>query len=114
MRRLVPFAVLAALLFAAAPVRAADPIVLALTLRNHRFEPAELRARAGVPIEIVLRNEDRTAEEFESKELKVEKVVAGGRSITIRLRALSPGRYPFFGEFHESTAQGVLVVEAAP
>jgi hypothetical protein len=23
---------------------------------------------------------------------------------------LKPGRYPFFGEFHEQTAQGALVV----
>lgn len=24
---------------------------------------------------------------------------------------LKPGRYPFFGEFHEKTAQGVLIAE---
>lgn len=94
------------------PVRAADPVQLELTLRDHRFVPPELRAPAGVPLEITLKNEDRTAEEFESKELRVEKVVAGGKSIVIRLRAQQPGRYKFYGEFHERTAQGVLVVEA--
>ncbi|HEY0419406.1 MAG TPA: cupredoxin domain-containing protein, partial [Acetobacteraceae bacterium] len=54
--------------------RAADPAALEVVIRNHRFEPAELRAPAGVPIEITVKNEDSTAEEFESKELKVEKV----------------------------------------
>jgi plastocyanin len=113
MRRLV-LATLAVLPLAfAATAQAADPAALQLTLRNNRFEPPELKAPAGVPIEITLKNEDRTAEEFESKDLKVEKVVAGGKSIVIKLRALTPGRYKFFGEFHESTAQGVLVVEAA-
>ena len=117
MRRTLLATVLAATLGAAAlvlakPGHAADPTRLELTLRNHRFEPAELRAPAGVPIEITLKNTDSTAEEFESKALKVEKVVAGGRTIVIKLRALTPGSYKFVGEFHEATAQGVLVVEA--
>ena len=106
------FLVLAAIAAFAGPAWAADSAQLQLTLRDHRFEPAELKAPAGGPLEITLRNEDRTAEEFESRELKVEKVVAGGKSIVIRLRALQPGRYKFYGEFHEKTAQGVLVVEA--
>ncbi len=29
----------------------------------------------------------------------------------IRVRPLGPGRYAFMGEFHQDTAQGVLVSE---
>ncbi len=43
--------------------------------------------------------------------LRVEKVVAGGASTTLRIRPLSPGRYRFFGDYHEDTAEGFLVVE---
>jgi hypothetical protein len=50
-------------------------------------------------------------EEFESKTLRVEKVIAGNSEATTRLRALDAGRYPFFVEFNEATAQGVLVTE---
>ncbi len=114
-RMLLALAVVAPLVapsLAASPALAADPVTLELTLRDHRFVPEEVRAPAGVPLTIVVRNEDSSAEEFESKALKVEKVVAAGRQITVRLRPLKAGRYEFVGEYHEDTAKGVLVVEA--
>jgi hypothetical protein len=98
--------------FGLLPARAADPVALQLGLRDHRFEPAELHAPARTPIVLTVRNEDPTAEEFESAELKVEKVVAGKRQIVVRLPALAPGRYPFIGEYHADTAKGVLIVDA--
>lgn len=91
--------------------QAADSVTLQLGIHDHRFQPVELRAPAGVPIEIVVRNDDATAEEFESKTLKVEKIVAGGREITVRLRPMAAGRYPFGGEYNADTASGVLIVE---
>jgi hypothetical protein len=29
----------------------------------------------------------------------------------VRLRPLAPGRYPFAGEYHSDTAQGVMIAE---
>jgi hypothetical protein len=84
---------------------------LSISIKDHRFDPAELHAPAHAPITLTVRNLDATPEEFESKQLRVEKVVAGGGTITVKIRALEPGRYPFAGEYHESTAQGALVVE---
>lgn len=89
---------------------AADPVKLTLTIRNHKFEPAEITAPANTPIELTVVNADSTAEEFESKALKAEKVVAGGRSVVVRIQPQAPGRYPFVGEYHEETAKGVLIV----
>lgn len=94
-----------------APARAGESTVVTVTIRDHRFTPAEIRVPAGQPIVLHVRNEDPTAEEFESRPLKVEKVIAGGKTGTVRIRALEKGRYPFVGEFHEATATGVLVVE---
>jgi hypothetical protein len=37
--------------------------------------------------------------------------VAGHSSGNVRLRPLKPGRYPFMGEYHSSTAQGVVIAE---
>jgi Cupredoxin-like domain len=55
---------------------------------------------------------ERTApEEFESRTLRVEKVVAGNSDITIQLRPLVPGRYRFYGDFNQATAQGALIAE---
>jgi plastocyanin len=98
-------------LLASAAVRAEESTVVELAIRDHRFVPAEVRVPAGRPLVLRIRNEDATAEEFESKALKVEKVIAGGKTGTVRLRALAPGRYAFVGEFHESTAAGTLIAE---
>ena len=43
--------------------------------------------------------------------LKIEKVVPGRAKGNIRVRALAPGKYPFMGEFHAATAQGMVVAE---
>jgi len=82
-----------------------------VTLKNHRFTPSVIHVPANKPSEIVLTNEDDGAEEFDSSALKVEKVVAGHSSGNVRLRPLAPGRYPFMGEYHSATAEGVVVAE---
>lgn len=89
----------------------ADEGAIPLTLKDHRFAPAEIRVKANVPNVIVLTNADDTAEEFDSTSLKVEKVVTSHSSGNVRLRPLSPGRYPFMGEYHSETAQGVVIAE---
>ncbi len=82
-----------------------------LLIQEHRFQPAELTVPAGKKIKLTIDNRDATPEEFESHALNREKVVAGKSSISLFIGPLDPGRYPFFGEFNETTAQGVLVVK---
>jgi plastocyanin len=91
------------------PALAEGPIDV--TIKDHRFTPAEIHVPAGKPVTLNVKNEDATAEEFESHDLKIEKVIAGGTSGTVRLRPLDPGKYPFIGEYHEDTAKGVIVAE---
>jgi hypothetical protein len=93
------------------PVLAADPAEVTLTIENNRFSPEELKVKANAPFVIVVTNKDKTPEEFESKELKLEKVVPPGQTVKIRVRSLKPGTYKFFGEYHEKTAQGRIVAE---
>jgi uncharacterized protein (DUF58 family) len=104
-----------AAVFAAAALAFATPAfaqaTVELTLKDHRFSPAEAKVPANTPIVIVVKNLDPTPAEFESKALKVEKIVAGGAQISVNVRALSPGRYRFFDEYNEKTAVGYLVVE---
>jgi Cupredoxin-like domain len=82
---------------------------LSLSVKNHRFQPAELHAPANVPIVLRVKNLDPTPMEFESVSLRVEKVVVGNGEGIIRLRPLTPGRYNFFDDFNQK-ANGVLVV----
>lgn len=90
---------------------AAEPPEFALAIKHHKFEPAELKVPAGQRIKLVVHNQDSTAEEFESHSLNREKVIPAGAKATIFVGPLKPGRYKFFGEYHEKTAQGVLVAE---
>lgn len=89
---------------------AADAEV-ALVIRDHKFEPAEVRVPAGQKVKLVVHNQDTTPEEFESHELNREKVIAPGAKVNIYIGPLGPGRYPFFGEFHEKTARGTVIAE---
>jgi plastocyanin len=104
---------LAALLLGAGcfSLRAEDQAEVRLALRDHKFEPAEAKVAAGVAFVITVTNYDSTPEEFESTSMKVEKIVAPNNEIKVRLRGLKPGRYEFWGEYHDDTARGVLIVE---
>jgi len=82
-----------------------------LIIREHKFEPAELTVPAGQKIKLLVENQDATPEEFESNELNREKIVVGKGTITVFLGPLDAGRYPFFGDFHQETAQCVMVVK---
>jgi hypothetical protein len=96
-------------LAAGPPARAQQTATISVTVKNHRFQPAELHAPATVPIMLRVKNLDSTPMEFESVSLRVEKVVTGNSEGIIRLRPLAPGSYNFFDDFHQET-NGVLVV----
>jgi len=66
---------------------------------------------ANVKFRLMVKNSDDTADEFESVDLNREKLVAPGQTITVFLGPLSPGEYKFFGDFHQDTAQGVMVAK---
>ena len=82
-----------------------------LVIKEHKFEPAELKVPANKKVKLVIENQDATAEEFESYELNREKVVPPKGQVTVFVGPLKPGRYPFFGDFHKETAKGVLIAE---
>lgn len=90
---------------------AEDPPELAIVIEKNRFQPEQVRVKAGAPFVLAVTNKDGAPEEFESRELRIEKIVPAGKTVRIRVPALKAGRYPFFGEFHEKTAQGVIVAE---
>ncbi len=59
-----------------------------------------------------MKNTDDTADEFESIDLNREKLVAPGQTITVFLGPLlDRATYKFFGDFHQDTAQGVMVAK---
>ena len=82
-----------------------------LVIKDHRYEPSELKIPSGKRIKLIIDNQDDSAEEFESKELRLEKIIPGNSKATIWVGPLKQGKYKFAGEYHEDTAQGILISE---
>ena len=99
-----------ALVFVPVSALAADP-EFNIAIKDHRFVPAEIKVPAGKKIKLIVDNQDATAEEFDSHSLNREKVIPPRSKAVIFIGPLAPGKYPFVGEFHEATAQGVVVAE---
>lgn len=85
--------------------------VYVIQIKDHQFSPAKIVVPAGQKIKLRIENLDATPEEFESHDLNREKIVTGGGKITIYIGPLKPGTYKYFGEFHEDTAQGVIIAK---
>jgi plastocyanin len=100
-----------AVLGSSASLAAAQTGEYVITIKEHVFLPAELEIPAGQKVKLVIENHDATAEEFESYDLRREKVVAGNGKIVVFVGPLKPGKYKFFGEFHPETAQGFIIVK---
>jgi hypothetical protein len=84
---------------------------LTVTIREHKFQPTELRVPAKKRFTVYVINDDPTPEEFESTSMKVEKIIAGKSKGVVRIGPLDPGRYEFFGDFNQATAQGIMIAE---
>lgn len=82
-----------------------------LVIKDHRYQPSEIRMPANTKVRIVVNNQDPTPEEFESTDFNREKLVLPKGSATVYVGPLRAGTYGFFGDFHQDTAQGRLIVE---
>ena len=107
--RLTLAAICATTLLHAAPALAQQAEVQ-LSYSNGAFQPSEVRAPADKPVVFRVKNLDSKAMEFESKSLRVEKVVAAKSEGVINVRPLKPGRYEFYDDFN-AKARGALNVQ---
>jgi plastocyanin len=108
MKKLFAAAVLSALVSAPA---LAETKVFELVIKDHKFSPETLQIPANEKVKLVVKNQDASAEEFESNDFNREKVIAGNSEAVVFIDPLSAGEYKFFGEFNPKTAQGKLVVK---
>ena len=100
-----------ALLTASAAFAADDAASFKLVARDGVFEPATIEVPAGKRFRLEVSNEGKSAMEFESRELKQEKVIAPGKKAMLTINALKAGEYRFVDEFHEKTGQGKVIAK---
>jgi hypothetical protein len=98
-------------LLASAAVHARALPTFKLEMKDGRLTPSRLETPAGQRIKIEIINTGKRAAEFESIPLRKEKVIAPGVTSFVVIKALSPGNYPFFDDFHPKAAQGVIVAK---
>ena len=98
-------------IFSSPTIALAADYDIALVLHNHHFEPAELEIPSGKKIRLTIDNRDATPEEFESYELNREKIIPGNSKGSVFIGPLKAGRYPFFGEFNQTTAKGFIITK---
>ncbi len=110
MTRKLTIAAVCAAAILALPQARAQQAEIQLTYSGGQFQPSQVRAPADRPIVFRVKNLDGKAMEFESKSLRVEKVVAARSEGIINVRALKPGRYEFYDDFNEK-ARGALTVQ---
>ena len=93
MRIAVAAIAVASLLTAQAAVAA--PAIVVLTLKDHRFTPAQFSVPAGEKVTVQVINQDKATEEFDSHDLQVEKLVTPGGHASFSIGPLKPGSYSF-------------------
>jgi hypothetical protein len=94
-----------------AETQAAELPAYTVIAKDGRLFPATLEVPAGVRFKIVIRNEGRDAIEFESRQLRKEKVLTAGAQSFVVIAPLKPGEYDYFDEFHADTAKGRIIAK---
>ncbi len=97
------------LLMIASSTLAAEKYTVELEMKEGELIPRVLNVPAKTPIRLKIRNTGSSPVEFESTQLRKEKVLAPGASSVVVIAPLKPGRYTFFDDFHLSHPQGEIV-----
>jgi hypothetical protein len=109
-RSLVVILGVALLLAVDKPAHAADDPTFPIEFKDGTVTPTRIEVPAKTRFRLELKNSGKTPAEFESNEMKKEKVLAPGTTSSLIIRSLDPGEYKFFDDFHQQ-ATGVLVAK---
>jgi hypothetical protein len=110
MRDILLFPLAITVLLAIATALAADD-TFELSLKDHKFTPAQLSVPADKRVKLTIKNLDSTPAEFESHNFKAEKVIPGGGEVSLYIGPLKAGTYGFFDDFHADQTKGTLIVK---
>jgi hypothetical protein len=94
-----------------AQAQAEELSVFTLVARDGSFEPLKLEVPAGKRFKIEISNDGKGPMEFESRDLKQEKVLASGAKSSVVINGLKPGSYVFFDDYHPDAPKGQIVAK---
>ncbi len=82
-----------------------------ITFKDGVISPLRIEVPANTRFQLELRNAGETPAEFESAELRKEKVLAPKSSSVLVFRTLDPGEYSFCDDFHPDAPKAELVAK---
>jgi hypothetical protein len=91
--------------------RAQEEPIFTIEFKDGTVSPLRIEVPANRRFVLQLRNSGDTPAEFESSELRKEKVLAPHSTSVLVFRTLDPGEYPFFDDFHPDAPKAVLVAK---
>lgn len=90
--------------------RADEMPLFKIEMKDGVIRPGRIEVPANAPFKLEISNTGETPSEFESTELKREKVLAPGSTSSIVFRRVEAGEYVFFDDFHPD-ARATLVAK---
>jgi len=96
---------------ATTPARAEELPTFQIELKDGVVTPLRLEVPAETRFKVEVTNTGTTPAEFESIQLRKEKVIGPGVKSFIVIRGLDPGEYDFFDDFHPTAPHAVLVAK---
>jgi uncharacterized protein (DUF58 family) len=95
----------------AAISRAGEDPIFKIEFQDGKVVPQRLEVPANRRFQLNLVNSGDTPAEFESNELRKEKVLAPKSASLLVFRTLDPGEYSFFDDFHPDAPKAVLIAK---
>lgn len=92
-------------------VSAAEAFTVQLEMKDGALIPSTLTVPANTRIRIEVHNSGSSPAEFESTQLRKEKVLAPGAKSVVVIARLRPGQYTFFDDFHLDHPAGLVIAE---
>ena len=89
----------------------AEDVTIKLDMKDGVITPSPLQVPPKKAFRLEVTNSGKKPAEFESKDLRKEKVIAPGVTTVIVFRPLDAGEYTFFDEFNEKTSQTKMIAK---
>lgn len=105
------FTALLTCLIAASPAMADDTPTYTITFKDGSFEPKALDIPADTRVKLEIVNAEDKPIEFESNDMKAEKIIRSGKTRSIKVGPLAAGTYTYFNEFNTAAGEGVVTVK---
>lgn len=90
---------------------AEDALTYTITFKDGSFEPKAFEIPSGERVTLEIVNAEKKVIEFESDDMKAEKIIRSGKTRKVKVGPLPAGEYAYFDEFNLSAGEGIVTVK---